>query len=108
MMKKTTYCKLIKYEQTLSSNAFRLNTQEVEAMLLNDDPALKNQQLDAGVKAAKIGIRKINLLDIKNDLKFDAHDDRPKNKAEIQKMVTFFKKYSIQAFKDMNTLLIRS
>ncbi|KAG1758360.1 hypothetical protein EV702DRAFT_1208411, partial [Suillus placidus] len=102
MMKQKTYDEPIK----LQTNTFKLDTHPVEAKAPDDDLAEKIRQLDAGVEQAKIGIGKINILQIKNMLKFGTYNSRPQNSTEVNKMITSFENYGRQCFKETNVLAI--
>ncbi|KAG2344209.1 hypothetical protein BDR05DRAFT_947607 [Suillus weaverae] len=84
----------------------RLDVRAVTAKVPKDDLAMQIQQLDAALKAAKIVISKINILQLENVLQFGTYNSCPKKTSEVNKMITSFEKHGIQAFKDMNTLLV--
>ncbi|KAG1764064.1 hypothetical protein EV702DRAFT_1051471 [Suillus placidus] len=93
-------------EDTTDKNAFKLDMRPVQAKIYGDEQAAKIQQLDAGLEKAKIGIGKINLLEIENKPIFGTYNDRPQKSTEVNKMLTSFEKNGIQSCKEVNTLAI--
>jgi len=78
----------------------------VQATSVNDDLARRNHQLDTDLAKAKIGIGKINILDIENKLQFGTYNDRAQNSSEVNKMITSFEKHGRQWYKESNALAI--
>jgi hypothetical protein len=70
----------------------------VQATSVNDDLARRNHQLDTDLAKAKIGIGKINILDIENKLQFGTYNDRAQNSSEVNKMITSFEKHGRQLY----------
>jgi hypothetical protein len=62
--------------------------------------------LDTDLAKAKIGISKINILDIENKLQFGTYNDRAQNLSEVNKMIMSFEKHGRQWYKESNALAI--
>ncbi|KAG2335551.1 hypothetical protein BDR05DRAFT_1006689 [Suillus weaverae] len=93
-------------EDATDKNTFKLDLRPVQAKIYGDEQAAKIQQLDAGLEKAKIGIGKINLLEIENKPIFGTYNDRPQKSTEVNKMLTSFEKNGIQSCKEVNTLAV--
>ncbi|KAG2122720.1 hypothetical protein DEU56DRAFT_760253 [Suillus clintonianus] len=88
------------------SSGVKLDSRPIEPAVPTDEAAEQIQRLDAAIERAKIGIGKINILKIDNELRFGKYNDRPERKSEINKMVTSFEAHGIQAFSQINALPI--
>ncbi|KAG1770783.1 hypothetical protein EV702DRAFT_1049234 [Suillus placidus] len=88
------------------SNAFKLDKRPVQPKALTDDIARKTHQLDLAVEKALMGFGKINILHIKNQLKFGTYNERPQKSTEVNKMITSFENHGRQWFKEDNALAI--
>ena len=71
-----------------------------------EDPAERTVTLDAKLESAVLGIGKINILQISNELKFGRYNDRPVKHSEVNKMITSFEKHGIQWTKKENAIAI--
>ncbi|KAG1727413.1 hypothetical protein EDB19DRAFT_1833110 [Suillus lakei] len=81
---------------TMESNAFRLDTRPVEAKVNNNNQAAKIQCLDAALEKVKIGIGKLDLLQMENKIVFGTYNDHLKKSMEVNKMLTSFENNGLQ------------
>ncbi|KAG0697259.1 hypothetical protein DFH29DRAFT_1003872 [Suillus ampliporus] len=88
------------------TNMFRFDTRPVEAEVPVDELATKVKRLDAALAKARIGIGKMNILELQNTLKFGVYNDRAQKTSEVNKMMSSFEKHGMQAYTDGNALPI--
>ena len=69
-----------------------------------DDVGTATQKLDHGLAKCKAGVAWIDLLGIKNQLKFGVYNDRPENDSERQKLITSFKTAGIMSMKETSAI----
>ncbi|KAG1748543.1 hypothetical protein EDB19DRAFT_1825597 [Suillus lakei] len=93
-------------KSTTETNAFKLDMHPVEAKVNKDDQVAKIQHLDAALKQAKIGIGKLELLQMDNKIVFGTYNDCPKKLTEVNKMLSSFKNNGVQWSKVGNTLAV--
>jgi hypothetical protein len=87
-----------------SGSASDKRTGDASAEMAN--PAARTIALDAKVEAGKLGIGKINVLQMENALVFGRYNDRPLKESEVNKMITSFEKHGMQWTKSENALAI--
>ncbi|KAG1868944.1 hypothetical protein DFJ58DRAFT_837782 [Suillus subalutaceus] len=92
--------------QLIVNNTFKLDTHPVQATSVNDEQTRKKHELDVAVGKARIGVSRINILEIANELRFGTYNDRPQNSSEVNKMITLFEKHGWQWYKESNALAI--
>ncbi|KAG1729403.1 hypothetical protein EDB19DRAFT_1832447 [Suillus lakei] len=93
-------------KSTTETNAFKLDMHPVEAKVNKDNQVAKIQHLDAALKQAKIGIGKLELLQMDNKIVFGTYNDCPKKLTEVNKMLSSFENNGVQWSKVGNTLAV--
>jgi len=78
----------------------------VEAKIVKDDVAKETQRLDSQVAKCKVGVAWIDLLKIRNGLKFGVYNDRPENETETNKLIASFKNAGIVSMKETSAIPI--
>lgn len=94
----------MKSKATGSGSASDKRTGDASAEMGN--PAARTIALDAKVEAAKLGIGKINVLNLENPLVFGRYNDRPLKTSEVNKMITSYEKHGMQWTKSENAIAI--
>lgn len=89
-----------------TANTFKLDTRAVGATSDMQDPAERVSVLDKKLESAVLGIGKINILGIGNELVFGRYNDRALKTSEVNKMITSFEKHGMQWTKRENAIAI--
>ncbi|KAG1772197.1 hypothetical protein EV702DRAFT_1201585 [Suillus placidus] len=89
-----------------NANTFKVDKRPVQGMIDMDDPAARTVVLDGKLEKAIIGIGKINILDIENEIQFGRYNNRPLKISEVNKMITLFDKHGMQWMKSENAIAI--
>ncbi|KAG2337832.1 hypothetical protein BDR05DRAFT_952347 [Suillus weaverae] len=98
--------KIIRTCKKSNANAFKVDKRPVQGTIDMDGPAARTVALDDKLEKAIIGIGKINVLEIENDVQFGRYNDRPLKISEVNKMITSFDKHGMQWTKSENAIAI--
>lgn len=83
------------------ASSLQMNDKPIEATISEKDVAKETLRLDTQVAKCKAGVAWVDLLSIARRLKFGVYNDRPKNDAEINKLIGCFEASGIVSMKDV-------